>query len=249
MLQTLLILAIAWVAIVLLVYAIIRFPLSNGPSRNPMDGFLWYVTKLFAGVLHPPKVVGRDRWPDRDALPDGLIVIANHTGAVDPLLLQAITVLHIRWMMSEDMMFERLNPLWKQQRIISVDRVNGDSSALRTGIRHVREGGVLGIFPEGRIVSPPGEIRPFAPGVGMIVARTKAPVVMCWISNTRPSTTIAGSLWRPSRPHIEIFGEIELTDRKKPKVITQELREIMADRTGWPLNDEELPPLEITATA
>jgi 1-acyl-sn-glycerol-3-phosphate acyltransferase len=57
-----------------------------------------------------------------------------------------------------------------------VDQKNADRSALMGAIRVVRHGGAVLIFPEGTR-SADGELQPARPGLGMIAAKTGAPVV------------------------------------------------------------------------
>jgi 1-acyl-sn-glycerol-3-phosphate acyltransferase len=60
--------------------------------------------------------------------------------------------------------------------VIPVDQKNADRSALMGAIRVVKTGGAVLIFPEGTR-STDGTRQPAQPGIGMIVAKTGAPVV------------------------------------------------------------------------
>jgi 1-acyl-sn-glycerol-3-phosphate acyltransferase len=69
-----------------------------------------------------------------------------------------------------------LGPIFPELNVIPVDRKNADRSALMGAIRVVKNGGAVLIFPEGTR-SPDGNLQPAQPGLGMIVAKTGAPVV------------------------------------------------------------------------
>jgi 1-acyl-sn-glycerol-3-phosphate acyltransferase len=174
--------------------------------------------------------------------PDGLIVVSNHTGAVDPLLIQSACRFHIRWMMASAMMGRTLDWVWRMLRIIPIERDGRDSGPTREAIRHVKAGGVLGIFPEGRIVVPPGEVRPFHAGVGLIIARTKAPVLLVWVSGTPNTNKMAASLLGSSRAKVRFMEHVEFPPKANAETITRALREAMAEVSGWPINDDPLPP-------
>ena len=176
-----------------------------------------------------------------------MIVVSNHTGAVDPLLIQAGCRFYIRWMMASDMMVPWLNWLWKLEKLIPVARDGRDAAAAREAIRHVKSGGVVGIFPEGRIVNPPRQIRPFHAGVGLIIARTQAPVMLVWVSGTPDTTGTAKSITTPSRARVEFVEVVDFKGQRDPEVITQQLRERLAKAANWPLNDHPVPPKPLAA--
>ena len=72
-------------------------------------------------------------------------------------------------------MIPLLNRFWQRLKIIPVEEFGG-SAALREAFRHLASGGIVGIFPEGRIARPHGRIQLFHPGLAMIAARTKLPL-------------------------------------------------------------------------
>ena len=60
--------------------------------------------------------------------------------------------------------------------MIGVDRDGADMSALKSVIRIVKGGGCTIIFPEGTRTSD-GQLQPARSGVGLVIAKTLAPVV------------------------------------------------------------------------
>jgi 1-acyl-sn-glycerol-3-phosphate acyltransferase len=200
-------------------------------------------------LIHHVTYEGREHVPDTNR-PGPLIVVSNHTGSVDPLLLQAGCRFNIRWMMATDMMFSSLNWLWEWRRAIRVDRDGKDMAAAREAIRHVNSGGVIGLFPEGRIVNPPRHVWPFADGVGLIVARTNAPVLLVWISGTPPTTAAAGSLFTASHARVQFLELIQFPREARPVEITRALRQKISDASGWPMTPAvPLPRPDAGATA
>jgi 1-acyl-sn-glycerol-3-phosphate acyltransferase len=228
-----------WFVLVLLFRLTIVRWLAGGPGGDPLTGFLWRVIRVYSRLMHRPTYAGLEHVPTSNE-PGGLIVVSNHTGPIDPLLIQAACHFEIRWMMAADMMAPQLDWLW--HRMIPVARDGRDSASAREAIRHVRGGGVIGIFPEGGIAVPRGQVRPFHEGVGLIIARTKAPVLLVWCSDTPQETHMFRALAKPSRARVQFIGRFEPADDGGPADITRQLRQRIAEASGWPINDEPLNP-------
>jgi 1-acyl-sn-glycerol-3-phosphate acyltransferase len=60
--------------------------------------------------------------------------------------------------------------------VVPVDQERADMSALKTVIRIVKEGGSTIVFPEGGRTRD-GNLQPAQPGLGLVIAKTLAPVV------------------------------------------------------------------------
>jgi 1-acyl-sn-glycerol-3-phosphate acyltransferase len=170
-----------------------------------------------------------------------MLVVSNHTGSVDPLLIQAGCRFHIRWLMASEMIVPWLDFVWRRQQPIPVDRDGRDTTAARQAIRTLEAGGTVGIFPEGRIVQPPRQIRPFHSGVGLIVARAKVPVLLVWISGTPDTNELYRSLVSPSQARVHYLELIDFKGERDPQVITEHLRRRLSEVSGWPLNNEPQP--------
>jgi 1-acyl-sn-glycerol-3-phosphate acyltransferase len=230
-----------WLALVgLFRLTIVRW-LASGPSGNAATGLLWLVVRAYGRLVHRTTYEGIEHIPQTNR-PGGLVVVSNHTGPIDPLLVQAACRFEIRWMMAADMMVPELDWLWRRQRMIPVARDGRDTVPAREAIRHVRGGGVVGIFPEGGIVLPREELRQFHQGVGLIIARTKAPVLLVWVSQTPHETDMFKALVTPSRARVQFVDLLEFPDKTDPASITTKLRERLAEASAWPIRDEPVIP-------
>lgn len=236
-----LLVAAAWLVVAGTLYAVIIPWLANGPGGSPVIGLIWRLLRIYVRVVHRVQYEGFEAFR-RQHNPGPMIVVSNHTGAIDPLLIQAGCRFHVRWMMASEMMSHKLDWLWRQQRTIPVDRDGRDAGPAREAIRHVQAGGIVGIFPEGRIVQPPEQIRPFYMGVGLIVARAQAPVLLVWISGTPKSSSMLDSLTRPSAARVVFVDLIDFKGERDGHVITAELRRRLAEISRWPVNDDNMPP-------
>ena len=207
----------------------------------------WILVRIYARLVHRTTYEGRECVP-ADANPGPLIVVSNHTGSVDPLLIQAGVRFRIEWMMAQEMMSPALAWLWEPiAKIIPVARDGKDLGPAREAMRRVKNGSVVGIFPEGRIVNPPEQVWPFFNGVGLMIARTKAPVLLVWVRDTPRTTSMNTALSSRSRAKVSYLGLFDFTDVRDPAAITETLRSRVAEVSGWPINDNP-PPLGETST-
>src|SRR5262245_5071203 len=230
-----------WAALIAIARLALLPWLRRGPRGELAIGVLWRILRLYNRVVHRVQYRGFEELRNQ-IKPGSLIVVSNHTGAIDPLLIQAGCRFHIRWMMASEMMSPLLRFIWRTAEPIPVDRDGRDSGPAREAIRHVQAGGVIGIFPEGRIVRPPEQIRPFFQGVGLIVGRAKAPVLLVWVSGTAKTTKMWRSILTPSRARVQFVELIDFKHQRDSHLITRKLREHLAQVSGWPLNNEPVPP-------
>lgn len=230
------ILAFAWLALVGLAVAARR--LSTDPN-DLRTGLARLGMLLYAKALHRLRVEGEIR----DVMKDSpVLIVANHTAGVDPLLIQAAIPRFIRWIMASDMRWPELDPLWRFGRIIFIDRHEGGSAGLREALRALRDGDVVGIFPEGGIERPRRTILPFRDGVGMMIRRSKAIVVPIVIEGTPSAPTAKASLWTPSRARLRVMPPIDYRDSGLSAAeIAVDLRARFLEWTGWPESDQ--PPM------
>ena len=193
--------------------------------------------RAYARVVHRLRVEGAENIPSPEAALSGrgLIVAANHTAGIDPLLIQAALEFEPRWMMAEDMRAPKLEPLWRFAEIIFVDRAKGDARALRTALRHLKSGGVLGVFPEGFIERPANHLMPFRPGIGLLIRKSGAPVLPIVVDGTPQTRTAWGSIHTRSRSRLRVLPVVDYTQTDlPPDRIAADLHRRFAEATGWP---------------
>ncbi len=242
------ILAVAgWVALALGLRWLLFWHFSHGPGGEPVTGLLCLWARVYCRIMHRAQYRGLKHVPQTN-WPGGLIVVSNHASPIDPLLIQAACPFEVRWMMAGDQMVPELDWLWRRQRMIAVARDGGDSGPTRQAIRHVQAGGILGVFPEGVLVRPRDQVRPFHLGIGFIIAKTHAPVLLAWISGTPESTEMVPALSSRSHARLEFIDCLEFAEERDPAVITETLRRRLTEVSGWPVCDEPLAPSAIVET-
>jgi 1-acyl-sn-glycerol-3-phosphate acyltransferase len=226
--------ALAAIAFGLLVAPRLGRPLAYaGPV-----GVLEALGRPLVRLLHRTRYVGFSE----AALPaGGFVIIANHGSGLDPLLLQFALRRRVRFMMAEDQMAAVGAALWRALEVLPVRYGPEDAGVLRQAVRHLKEGGVVGIFPERGIVARPAEVAPFAEGVGALVALARVPVALCWIHGPR---TLGWAWLDPFVPRrravVELVGVFDFAAEgvRDPAIIRERLRHELARRSGWRLAAE-----------
>lgn len=213
---------------------------TAGPRGEVLWTLVWRFCRVFSRVVHRVEYTGLEHVPDtNDAGP--ILVVSNHTAALDPIIIQSACPVHIRWMMAEEYGSDEYAWFWNWLGIISVRRDGRDSAAARTALRHLKQGGAIGLFPEGGIENPAEQLRPFMDGLTMFIARSSAPVLLVWVRDTPKTGSVISSLLQPSRSKVTFLGMYNFADEEDTSTIADDLRNKLAAASGWPLRDDPLP--------
>ena len=138
----------------------------------------WYLlgyslSKTLAKTFFNYRVIGAENMIEEGPC----IIAANHCSYLDPPLVGVACKRAIHYLARKSLLdVPILGPILPELNVIPVDQKNADRSALMGAIRVVKNGGAVLIFPEGTR-SPDGRFQCAQPGIGMIVAKTGAPVV------------------------------------------------------------------------
>lgn len=209
--------------------------LIDNDRADPMAGLLVLIMKLYSRLVQKVRVEGREHIPACTRA-GPLIVISNHTAGADIPILQSLCRFEVRWLMDRSMQIESLQWFWEWANVIGVDLGSRDTFAMREAIRHVKAGGVLGIFPEGGLERPARQIMPFQPGIGLLVKKTGARVLPILIEGTPQVEPAWASLWRFGRARVRAFPIIDYTKMDlSASEIVQDLQRRYEEWSGWPL--------------
>jgi 1-acyl-sn-glycerol-3-phosphate acyltransferase len=133
------------------------------------------------------------------------ILVSNHTSGLDPLLIQSVCPRLIVWMMAKEYYDHPvLGWVYRQVQAIPVARSGKDMAAMREALRALKEGRVLGVFPEGRI-APTRELLPFQPGIALLAARSGAEIYPCYLDGTQRGKEMIPAVANPQHAQIA-FG-------------------------------------------
>lgn len=113
-----------------------------------------------------------------------VILAANHIGVLDGPFLVALAPRAVHALTKQEMFASRAGALLRSTGQIPLDRSHPDRGAVAASLRVLRDGGVLGIFPEG--TRGAGEYELYHPGAAYFALVTGAPVVPVTFFGTRP---------------------------------------------------------------
>jgi 1-acyl-sn-glycerol-3-phosphate acyltransferase len=203
------------------------------PELGALDGLVYLLGFAYARGVHD--LIVEHEEGALDDLGGPMIVVCNHTAGVDPILVSLSVPTKIRWMMAEDMRLRGINWFWNRLGVIFIARNRHGRTGLRHARKHLADGGVIGIFPEGRIERPAKRLLPFAPGVGVLVQRSGARVLPVIIEGTPTHAKNAWeSLWMRSATRVRVMRPIDYKDSGKGNAeIAKDLHERYERWTGW----------------
>jgi 1-acyl-sn-glycerol-3-phosphate acyltransferase len=160
------------------------------------------LTRLIARIFFQIRILH----PERMIQSGPVILAMNHQSFLDPPLAgitcdRAIYFLARRSLLNSPL----LGWLLPKINVIPVNQEGVDRSALKILIRLIREGNCALVFPEGSR-TPDGNLQPAQPGVGLVIAKTLAPVVPLRIFGAFDAWPIGGRI-RLFRPITVVVGE------------------------------------------
>ena len=186
-----------------------------------------------AGVLHPPRLMlHRLRPPARRYLlrrwdvrvhgaevvpPTGPVVLAaNHIGVLDGPLLAVFAPRPVHALTKHEMFRGRTGQVLHRSGQIPVDRYAPDPRAVRTALRVLRDGGAVGVFPEG--TRGDGELHRFHHGAAYLALVGGAPVVPVVLLGSRePGGGINSLPARGARIDLVMGAPVRLGSRPWPR--------------------------------
>ena len=107
----------------------------------------------------------------------GLILAANHASFLDPPLVGSGLKRDINYLARESLFrFPLVGALLRSWNSVPVDRDGGGAKGLKIILGRLLNGAGIILFPEGTR-TPDGKLQPARAGIGLVVAKSNAPVV------------------------------------------------------------------------
>ena len=132
---------------------------------------LIYTTLL--KVLYRPKAVGTENIPE-----EGPIIFAgNHRHAFDPVVVMTHTKRFVHYMAKETLFKGFHGFLFNQIGLIKVYRTKNNPEAIESAVNLLKDGGTLGIFPEGTRNRTNEELLRFKHGAVTIAKKSNSKIV------------------------------------------------------------------------
>ena len=184
--------------------------------------FLQIVFRLLFYTVFRTRVYGRENIPKEGAV----ILAANHASNIDPPLIASLIERPVSYMAKIEL-FE--NPIFgaaiRRCHAFPVKRGASDRGAIKAAVTVLKEGHMLGLFPEGTR-SKTGELQKAEAGIALIASMTGAPIVPVAILNSHRIFANGGLL-----PQLRIMYGAPISfqgDRKSKEALDAFSAEIMA---------------------
>jgi 1-acyl-sn-glycerol-3-phosphate acyltransferase len=180
-------------------------------KRKPLDyaskpSYPWYrfllviFTVLFR-VFWPMKIKGKENVPKTGSS----VVVSNHLSLIDPFVVSYASGRIVRFMAKEELFGTPIiGFLIRRIGAFPVNRTRQDAASMRTALTVLKEGELLGMFPEGTR-STTGDLQEFRTGAIRIAARTRNPIIPTALIDTDRALP-PGKWIRPARIAV-VFGE------------------------------------------
>jgi len=195
---------------------------------------------LFAGVANV-RVLKRGN-ANHDG---GFLLAANHISHFDPFIISSVVRRKIDWMaMAEFFPLPVLGFLLRAVDAFPADRYRADRKTIRTAIQRLKQGRIIGLFPEGGIRDGPRSLlegAPLRPGASTLTHISGVPILPCvivgsdrlysmksWLPVRRIPIWIAFGNPIPHFPNLEKSAARACIDRELAaafKILYAELRE------------------------
>lgn len=190
--------------------------------RHPPRWLLRGARPLTRGLVRRRFAV-RTHSTDRVPARGGVLLAANHLGWSDGPLLAAFSPRPAHVLTKAEMFTGGMGVFLATAGQVPLHRFDYDPRAVRTCLRILRDGGVVGVFPEGRRGG--GDLERFHRGVAYLAMVTGAPIVPVAILGTREPGGRASDV--PGRGAVVdlVYGEpVRLAQQDWPRTREQVAR-------------------------
>lgn len=140
---------------------------------NPWYYTLYHLARLVGRLCFRCRVLHADR-----IIQHGPVIVAsNHQSYLDPPLAGSACTRAVYFLARKTLLdIPVLGRILPKLNVVPVDQEGTDRSALKALIRLLEQGHCTVVFPEGAR-TPDGRLQPAQPGLGLVIAKTRAPVV------------------------------------------------------------------------
>jgi 1-acyl-sn-glycerol-3-phosphate acyltransferase len=175
---------------------------------NPYYWLGYHLIKLIGRIFFRLRVIHRGRMINHGPV----ILAANHQSFLDPPLVGSVSGRAVYFLARKSLLDGWFSGwILPKLNVIPVDSETGrDRTALKALIRILRAGQGAVVFPEGQR-TPDGKLQLAQPGLGLVIAKTLAPVVPMRVFGAYEAWPIHEKLPRPGRVTIVVGEPIHFT--------------------------------------
>ena len=147
-------------------------------KENRFYRFIRGLAKLICAIVFPTKVTGVENIPAEGPV----LLCCNHVSMVDPVFLACALKRRVTYLAKKELFGTKFtNWFFRSLGMVPVDRGASDIQAMRVCMDILKQGGVLGIFPQGHRYKN-DENREMQNGAAMMALRARPAVVAAHVS-------------------------------------------------------------------
>ena len=135
--------------------------------------FLKIIYSSLLKILYRPTVKGAENIPNEGAV----VFVGNHRHAFDPVVVMTYTNRIVHYMAKESLFKGLLGFLFKSIGLIKVYRSKSNPAAVVEAVEILKNGGTVGIFPEGTRNKTDQELLRFRHGAVAIAKQANAQII------------------------------------------------------------------------
>jgi len=124
-------------------------------------------------ILFRPKIYGKENIPEQG----GLIFAGNHKHALDPIVVMSSTNRMVHYMAKEELFKGLHGILYEKIGLIKIHRNKSNPLAVLQAENILKDGGTIGVFPEGTRNKTNKELLKFRHGTVVIAKKTNTKIV------------------------------------------------------------------------
>lgn len=193
-------------------------------------------------LLTRPSIEGLEHVPAHG----GAILAGNHLAVIDSFLVPLVLPRRVTYLAKSEyftqpgLLGRFKKTFFSSHGQVPVDRSGGSAAraAIDTALRLLREGKLLGIYPEGTR-SPDGRLHKGKTGVARMALETGVPVVPVAVIGTDRVNPIGSRMWRPHKVRIRIGEPLDFSryagmagDRFIERSMTDEIMYTLMELSG-----------------
>src|SRR5262245_40081247 len=150
----------------------------------------------------------------------GALILANHRSPVDPMFIFSATpmkrtgyeIRRVEFLTAAEYcdLGGPLGFITKHMHVIPVARSGRDMGPVKEALRRIKDGKLVGVFPEGRINTGRG-LLPGSSGVAWLALHSRAPVYPVFIHNAPQAETMVAPFVKFCRSHVTYGEPVDLS--------------------------------------
>ncbi len=194
------------------------------------------LAKLLARIIFSMRIIH----PERMVESGPLLIAVNHSSFFDPPLAGICSRRGVYYLARKTLLkWPFFGPLFPAMNVIPVERDGNDMSALREVIKKVKDGNAVLLFPEGTR-SIDGHLQPAHAGIGLVIAKTGAPVLPMRIFGAYDAFPKNARRFQPSQITV-VIGEPIYFSAEETANTSRETYQVLSNRVMDAIGALRLP--------